>query len=66
MADVRKELNFCKKTGIPVLGVVENMAGGNMYLYMHMHMHLYFFVCMYIHGSYTLCILFSFFFKHPT
>jgi Mrp family chromosome partitioning ATPase len=27
MADVRKELNFCKKTGIPVLGVVENMAG---------------------------------------
>lgn len=29
MADVRKELNFCKKTGIPVLGVVENMAGEN-------------------------------------
>ena len=26
MADVRKELNFCKKTSIPVLGVVENMA----------------------------------------
>lgn len=26
MADVRKELNFCRKTGIPVLGVVENMA----------------------------------------
>ena len=26
MADVRKELNFCKKTGIPVLGIVENMA----------------------------------------
>ncbi|KAH0545309.1 cytosolic Fe-S cluster assembly factor cfd1 [Glutinoglossum americanum] len=26
-ADVRKELNFCKKTGIPVLGVVENMSG---------------------------------------
>jgi Mrp family chromosome partitioning ATPase len=26
MADVRKELNFCKKTGIPVLGVIENMA----------------------------------------
>ena len=26
MADVRKELNFCKKTGIRVLGVVENMA----------------------------------------
>lgn len=26
MADVRKELNFCKKTGIKVLGVVENMA----------------------------------------
>lgn len=27
LADVRKEVNFCKKTGIPVLGVVENMAG---------------------------------------
>lgn len=26
-ADVRKELNFCVKTGINVLGVVENMAG---------------------------------------
>ena len=27
VSDVRKELNFCKKTGIDVLGVVENMAG---------------------------------------
>jgi Mrp family chromosome partitioning ATPase len=27
MADVRKELNFCKKTGLKVLGVVENMSG---------------------------------------
>ena len=27
ISDVRKELNFCKKTGIPVVGVVENMAG---------------------------------------
>jgi Mrp family chromosome partitioning ATPase len=27
VADVRKELNFCKKTGIKVLGVVENMSG---------------------------------------
>ena len=26
-ADVRKELNFCAKTGLPVIGVVENMAG---------------------------------------
>lgn len=26
-ADVRKELNFCTKTGIGVLGVVENMSG---------------------------------------
>lgn len=26
-SDVRKELNFCAKTGVPVLGVVENMAG---------------------------------------
>lgn len=27
MADVRKELSFCIKTGIPILGVVENMSG---------------------------------------
>ena len=26
-ADVRKELNFCAKTGLPVIGVVENMSG---------------------------------------
>eukprot|EP00761_Pharyngomonas_kirbyi_P012202 gb/GECH01012229.1/.p1 GENE.gb/GECH01012229.1/~~gb/GECH01012229.1/.p1 ORF type:complete len:316 (+),score=88.46 gb/GECH01012229.1/:1-948(+) len=25
--DVKKEINFCRKTGIPVLGVVENMSG---------------------------------------
>ncbi|KAG9600916.1 cytosolic Fe-S cluster assembly factor CFD1, partial [Aureobasidium melanogenum] len=27
VSDVRKEVNFCKKTGIEILGVVENMAG---------------------------------------
>lgn len=27
MSDVRKEINFCKKTETPVLGVVENMSG---------------------------------------
>ncbi len=27
MADVRKELNFCKKTNTPVIGIVENMRG---------------------------------------
>ena len=27
MMDVRKEINFCKKTNITVLGVVENMSG---------------------------------------
>ncbi|KAG9530602.1 cytosolic Fe-S cluster assembly factor CFD1, partial [Aureobasidium melanogenum] len=27
VSDVRKEINFCKKTGIEILGVVENMAG---------------------------------------
>jgi Mrp family chromosome partitioning ATPase len=27
VSDVRKELNFCTKTGIPVVGVIENMAG---------------------------------------
>jgi hypothetical protein len=26
-ADVRKELNFCKKVGLEILGVVENMSG---------------------------------------
>lgn len=26
MADVRKEINFCKKTGLNILGVVENMG----------------------------------------
>ena len=32
MADVRKELNFCKKTKVPVLGIVENMSGLQMRL----------------------------------
>ena len=27
LSDVRKELNFCKKTNIPIIGVVENMSG---------------------------------------
>ena len=27
LADVRRELSFCRKTGIPVLGIVENMSG---------------------------------------
>lgn len=27
MADVRKELNFCTKTNLPVVGIVENMSG---------------------------------------
>lgn len=27
LLDVRKEITFCKKVGIPILGVVENMAG---------------------------------------
>ena len=26
MADVRKELNFCQKTKVPIMGVVENMG----------------------------------------
>lgn len=26
MADVRKELNFCKKTKVPILGMIENMG----------------------------------------
>jgi len=27
LMDVRKELSFCSKTGVRVLGVVENMSG---------------------------------------
>ncbi|GAA5825955.1 hypothetical protein JCM10212_004927, partial [Sporobolomyces blumeae] len=27
LQDVRKELDFCRKVGVPILGVVENMAG---------------------------------------
>ena len=27
VADVRRELTFCRKGGIPVIGVVENMSG---------------------------------------
>ena len=26
-SDVKKEINFCKKTGVNILGVIENMAG---------------------------------------
>lgn len=25
--DVRKEINFCRKVGLPIIGVVENMSG---------------------------------------
>lgn len=27
LADVRKEISFCQKVGIPILGIVENMSG---------------------------------------
>jgi len=27
LSDVRKEISFCKKVGIPILGVIENMSG---------------------------------------
>ncbi|KAI9178911.1 cytosolic Fe-S cluster assembly factor nbp35 [Blastocladiella emersonii ATCC 22665] len=27
LQDVRKEISFCRKVGVPILGVVENMAG---------------------------------------
>lgn len=27
LLDVRKEISFCKKVGMPVIGVVENMSG---------------------------------------
>jgi len=27
LMDVRKEINFCRKVGLPILGVVENMSG---------------------------------------
>jgi len=25
--DVRKEVNFCRKVGLPIIGVIENMSG---------------------------------------
>jgi len=27
LLDVRKEINFCRKVGLPIIGVVENMSG---------------------------------------
>lgn len=27
LLDVRKEITFCKKVGVPIIGVVENMSG---------------------------------------
>ena len=27
VADVRRELTFCRRTKLPVLGIVENMSG---------------------------------------
>jgi len=27
VADVRREINFCRKVGLKVLGLVENMSG---------------------------------------
>jgi Mrp family chromosome partitioning ATPase len=27
LLDVRKEITFCKKTNVPIIGVVENMSG---------------------------------------
>ncbi|XP_076323296.1 NUBP iron-sulfur cluster assembly factor 1 [Tachypleus tridentatus] len=27
LLDVRKEINFCRKVGIPIIGVIENMSG---------------------------------------
>ena len=27
VGDVCRELTFCKKTGLPVIGVIENMSG---------------------------------------
>jgi len=37
MMDVRKELSFCKKTKLPVLGVVENMSGLQAYKNVYIH-----------------------------
>ncbi|KAI9013214.1 P-loop containing nucleoside triphosphate hydrolase protein [Gaertneriomyces semiglobifer] len=27
LSDVKKEINFCKKVGVPILGLIENMSG---------------------------------------
>ena len=26
LLDVRKEINFCKKVGVPIIGIIENMS----------------------------------------
>jgi len=37
LADVRMELNFCPKIGLPVLGLVENMSG---FICLHCSVHV--------------------------
>ena len=27
LLDVRKEINFCRKVNVPIIGVIENMSG---------------------------------------
>ncbi|KAJ8615662.1 hypothetical protein MRB53_035034 [Persea americana] len=39
LIDVRKEISFCKKVGIPVLGVVENMSGLRQSIYCRFQLH---------------------------
>ena len=71
LLDVRKEINFCKKVNLPILGVVENMSGfvcpkckvrgcyGALpYHSMCMNIHLYCYACLY------LCVLFVPVFTH--
>ena len=64
LQDVRKEVNFCRKVNLPILGVVENMSGFicpkckvHLYLYTHNVMALYIHVHIYTqcHGI-VLCM----------
>jgi len=54
LQDVRKEINFCQKVKIPVLGVVENMSG-----FVCVKCQVRKTYCLVAHHHLTLCLLFS-------
>ena len=56
MADVRKELNFCVKTKMNVLGVVENMSGLQVSVLL-VDCCLQWFLCRLLHNMYLVLSL---------